>query len=532
MDFSWPKVLPNDRFVVVVERPISHIEVAYLFQLYQPLVGVDAAALYQTLLLEIPERHNCSSVSPHRWLMSLTGDSLDRIVRAREKLEAVGLMRTRKQEREGERCFEYTLLPPLSPAEFFAQDVLRIMLFNKVGKTGYEKLRARFAAEPSVQETLNGSFVEVTKSFDEVFANLTMQELVSFAGSETAVSIEQAHQAYPVYSVKHPSRERVTLKLSLDWELLAAMLPRSVNKEKAMTSDVRETLKQLAFLYRLDSLQLGRFLNEPYIYTDDQQIDPAKLRRLVEEWYDRQVGMPIRLRAKEESEPGSFPFEHVDAVAPSADGRANDSAAADAPSPEAPSPHGPVQTGGRAGHESGEEDAGAGNGAKLDKAELHRQALKNLSPFTLLEYYQDGGKVSSADQKIVEELLYSYQLPPEVVNVLLEYVMLTHDKQLPRALIMKIAAHWKRLKIETAEEAQAQAKRLFEMQKKGKKRKKGAGERTSATASKKELPEWIVKQAENEKRERSAANKAETVQPSTEKERKALELLRALGEIE
>lgn len=158
MDLIWKQVLPQDRFFVKLSRTISREETGFLFQLYQPIVGTPSVALYQTLLLEVPEHKNLSLPATHRWLMSLTGLALDEIVHARERLEAVGLMRSRKHDpEEGDACFEYTLFPPLVPAEFFAQDILRTMLFNEVGKTGYAQLRAVF--QPDVRPRSYRSFL-------------------------------------------------------------------------------------------------------------------------------------------------------------------------------------------------------------------------------------------------------------------------------------------------------------------------------------------------------------------------------------
>ena len=73
--------------------------------------------------------------------------------------------------------------------------------------------------------------------------------------------------------------------------------------------------------------------------------------------------------------------------------------------------------------------------------------FETTAPMQVLEMLSDGAKPAPADMKIVEALLLDHELNPGVVNVLIDYVMRQNDMKLPKALIEKIAANWKRLKI-------------------------------------------------------------------------------------
>ena len=95
----------------------------------------------------------------------------------------------------------------------------------------------------------------------------------------------------------------------------------------------------------------------------------------------------------------------------------------------------------------------------------------------MLSFYQGGGKIPDSDLELVESLVHDYGLPSGVINVLLEYVLLKYNYKLPKALVEKIAGHWKRLRIQTVQEALAQAKKedwevRKKSQSKGKKRTK------------------------------------------------------------
>ncbi len=76
-----------------------------------------------------------------------------------------------------------------------------------------------------------------------------------------------------------------------------------------------------------------------------------------------------------------------------------------------------------------------------------------------LQAKQNGVAVSAADKKLIEHLILEMKLAPEVVNVLLEYVLQNNQMRLSRSYVEKIAASWIRLNVSTKEEALAQTLR-------------------------------------------------------------------------
>ncbi|MCH5584387.1 DnaD domain protein [Shimazuella sp. AN120528] len=93
----------------------------------------------------------------------------------------------------------------------------------------------------------------------------------------------------------------------------------------------------------------------------------------------------------------------------------------------------------------------------MSPKEKHFQLLETISPFELLAHYQGGAAVPKSEMNLIQSLLTHYQLPAPVVNVLLDFVMLKCDRKLPKAYVEKIASHWKRLNIQTSEQAREQA---------------------------------------------------------------------------
>lgn len=83
------------------------------------------------------------------------------------------------------------------------------------------------------------------------------------------------------------------------------------------------------------------------------------------------------------------------------------------------------------------------------KAEM----LKELDPFEFLKIKQNNQDASFQDIKLLEDLAYVSKLNPEVINVLIDYVMLKQDNKLPYNYVMKVAASLANAGVKTAEEA-------------------------------------------------------------------------------
>ena len=79
--------------------------------------------------------------------------------------------------------------------------------------------------------------------------------------------------------------------------------------------------------------------------------------------------------------------------------------------------------------------------------------FENITPYQLLKAKYKGGNPTERDKKLIEDLLVEQKLAPGVVNVLISYVLRTNNEQLNRSYVETIAGQWKRLNIETVEEA-------------------------------------------------------------------------------
>ena len=103
--------------------------------------------------------------------------------------------------------------------------------------------------------------------------------------------------------------------------------------------------------------------------------------------------------------------------------------------------------------------------------------------------YKDG-KVVEKDLKLIESLLLDLKLTPGVVNVLIDYVLKVNNQKLNKNYVEAIASQWKRLGIETVEEAMNACK---------KEHKKLVKEKANIPSKKLDkVPEWFDKQIEKQ----------------------------------
>lgn len=382
-----------------VDRPIHALDLVGLTHLYQPLVGASAISLYVTLSNQLTICKESPNIESHALLMRLLSFSEKQLFEARYLLEGVGLLNTFHMKDEKQReYYEYELIPPLTPQKFFQSDVLSLTLYRHLGKEKFMMLKERLVPK---QTNVHTERKDVTKSFQEVFISISPHEIAQYAEREpeTFWISKDAEEVHP--EGKYPRWN------DKDFTALRLRLGSLINEEE-WTESFRAELNELCFLYQLDDWALVKALQNPEV-TRRGKVDLERLRDFVrEEYYLQYGGRPTVQRRQ------TIPKPVISTK--------------------------PVEKG-------------------LTEEEKHFQQLEQLSPIELLSFYQDGAKIPDSDLKLVESLVHDYALPHGVVNVLLEYVLYKNDYKLPKALVQKIAGHWKRLRIKTVQEALAQARK-------------------------------------------------------------------------
>lgn len=267
---SWKEVLPGDRYATRSKGLLHFYDQKIITQLYQPLTGIEGTSLYFTLWQELDSQAEGSET--HHHLMAALNLSLDRILEARKKLEAVGLLRTLKKKDAQPAFFIYELLPPLPPQKFFTDELLHTFLYYQVGARSYQKISRLFLDRPLRED----DYEDCSAAFDDVFQSLPSGELPK---SRTA----------PDSRWRDRDRgEPPRLGKAFNFKQMEGYLSEAIVGADALTPEVREAIEKLAFIYNRDPFDMSRAVENASLHTGVVAID--ELRRQVREDYRLEHG--------------------------------------------------------------------------------------------------------------------------------------------------------------------------------------------------------------------------------------------------
>lgn len=363
----------TDHFEIILPHALSTNERQLLTLFYQPLTGSEPISLYLTLWAEAEYAE--TKEMTHYYLLNVLSMPIGKVLEARIALEAIGLLRTWRQDYGDQRKFIYELVRPLDAASFFGDPLLSMFLYSKIGEQPYRKLRQRFLARPT-----KTGYAEVTRSFIDVY-----KPVHTNVPQDLHEEHKPAKQDYPFYFEQ------------FDFALLKAGLSEQLVPSSALTIEARELVSKLAFLYQLTPLDMQKVV---ILALDDAMKLPAeRLKKAAADYYKLTISKDAPKLAK--------------IVATSE-----------------------VQS----------------TQAMTKEQELLHY-LETTPPVQVLRDINNGKEPIPASIELAEQLMTTYGMPVGVVNVLLEYVMLSTDMKLPRKYVEQIADHWNRKSLKTAKEA-------------------------------------------------------------------------------
>lgn len=157
-------VSKNDFYEIRVASLITNIDKDSLLELYQPIIGSQAAILYLTLLRQ-KRNENGGTIFKTEQLLKTMQVSAGEFHSARRYLEAVGLIRTYESVAQDVRCYIYVIYSPKSPKAFFDDVLFKGLLILSVG----EKEAKRLANKYKVNLTIPEEYKEISASFVDVY---------------------------------------------------------------------------------------------------------------------------------------------------------------------------------------------------------------------------------------------------------------------------------------------------------------------------------------------------------------------------
>ena len=407
---------PADTYIVINKSIIKNEDRTILTMLYQPIIGPLPVMLYFTLWSDLDNSELMSTEHTHHHLATNMQISLTEILDARKKLEAIGLLKTLYKE-ENINTYIYQLYSPIKAHDFFNHPILNIVLYNNTGKKEYEKIKNYFKM-PRINTT---SYEDVTASFSDVFSSVPLT-------------------SYDVVNddIRKENIRNLRLNTNFDFEFLENAMPKTLDKNKLFTKDVKELIIQLSFLYQLDVVKMQDII--PICLTEKGTINKEELRKTCRNYYT---------------------FDN----------------------------HGLLPT---VVYNTQPEYLKKPLGDTSKRAKMI-YTFETTNPYELLKSKNNGAEPTTRDLKLAEDLIIKYGLNYGVVNVLIDYILKINNNKLNRNYAEAIAGQWQRNKIETVDEAM----RLAE--KEHKKTKKNISTTTkNKTLKEEKVPEWFDKEIKKE----------------------------------
>jgi len=373
-------LLPADSYVIVNKSIITEVDKKIIIDLYQPIIGHNAVSFYYTLLNDLDKNSIMSGTYTHHHLLSIMQLSLAEIKIAREKLEAVGLLKT-YVKKDHINNFVYVLYSPMSANEFLNHPILSIVLYNNVGKQEFIKIVENY----KIPRINLKDYEEITTRFDEVFTTTPASSFI-----ENKDLIER-------------NANNFRFNNNIDIELLLSNLNGLV-KENVFTKELTNLINNLSYIYSLDTVTMADLIRANI--KENGNIDKDNLRKSCRNYYqfENNGNLPTLIYRKQP--------DYL--KTPSGD---------------------------------------------TSKKAMMIYTFENANPYQFLKSKYKDGKVVERDLRLLESLLVDLKLTPGVVNVLIDYVLKINNQKLNKNYIETIASQWKRLGIETVEEAMKACKK-------------------------------------------------------------------------
>ncbi|MDN7240278.1 DnaD domain protein [Planococcus sp. N028] len=259
MTALYKELQPADSYKIRLPYPFSNYDRQLLTLLYQPMIGAEAIAFYLTLWAE---GEAAKEETTHYTLMNLLGLPIAKIFEARIQLEAIGLLKTYRKDEE-HRSFIYELCPPLDPKTFFADPLLSMFLFSKIGETAYRRARDRFL----IQSEDMAGFQEVSRTFTDIYQPV------------------HAKAGYPAEQPKLHERKRIGYDpdTEFDFDLLRQGLSEQLVPKRVLTATIKATIAKLAFLYSWGPLEMQKVIL--LAIDDDYTLSVEGIKRAASEYY-------------------------------------------------------------------------------------------------------------------------------------------------------------------------------------------------------------------------------------------------------
>lgn len=254
-------ILPADTYIVINKSILNNEDRTILNMLYQPIIGPLPIMLYFSLWSDLDKMNIMSDELTHHHLVSNMHLSLDEIILARKKLEAIGLVKTYYKEGSVNN-YVYELYSPLSAHEFLTHPILNIVLYNNTGKKEYENIINYFKL-PRINLS---SYTDVTSSFSDIFTSvpLTSYEVIND-------------------DIRKENKLKLNINSNFDFNFLSSSFPKGIDANKVLNKDNRELILNLSCIYDIDAMKMQNIIKG--CFNERGTISKDELRKACRNYY-------------------------------------------------------------------------------------------------------------------------------------------------------------------------------------------------------------------------------------------------------
>lgn len=393
---------PMSGFILSEAAYLSDYDRQILTFLYQPIVGPNAMALFNTFWSLLDEQPRLAKRRVHSDLMNLVSLNPHAIVAARARLEAVDLIHTWHNSDALGEFYVYEMHAPLLPDQFFSDELMSVLLIDAVGSQAYQSLQAKFR----LRRLLDFKGEDVSQSMLDVFhLNSTTFDQAAQLMDKTTPRQVSAKNNQAIFSENNSS---------FDFDLMLDSL-QSTGLTAEQLAPYRNLIVSENMVYGVNELTLANIIRQVMNF-DTHEINELALKQAVSDMYKTQRQATT---AQAPAQTASEPEQKADA-------------------PTKPLP------------------------AAVQKIV---QEAKDLSPVEFINSIKAArhGFVMANEEKTLTDLVAQNVLPMEVINILTYYVLVGMDNDnLSRTYFNTVANSLGQHNVTTAEGALADIAKFME----------------------------------------------------------------------
>ena len=204
--------------------------------------------------------------------------------------------------------------------------------------------------------------------------------------------------------IRRKNKQNINISNLIDFDLLESSLPKGLINDKTFNKRTKDLINQLAFVYNIDTLKMVECIR--LVIDDLGIIDKDKLITNIRRNYEfNNNGMLPTIIYRKQPDYLKTP---------------------------------------------------SGDTSKRAKMIW---VFENTKPYDFLKFKNNGVKPNSRDLKLIEHLAVDYNLPPGVINVLIDYAIRVNDGKLNQKYLETIAASWNRKGVKTVPDAMSAAEK-------------------------------------------------------------------------